>query len=484
MSVAGQDAPSAWTLEQPLVVGRIEIFQGQPATTVSGDHLSAYLDEETKGFRVLPLAGGDGEDPLAVYLRRSPEIRQALAWLRTAREIAWRYADRPEFWRDRPQTAALEPLLRKALAARLTEPLVVVREGPGSLCALLHPAVLYEKAGDSYGRTLHSLIVVKDGGPVTVADGMTSDFLDLIVAHEIGHVIMHSLMGRFMVRLNERRLPHSTGLPTDPGLALMEGWAEAFEALLGKTARGADDRPLRPGDLPKGIVSRQDPVRRERYIWVGQTRETAGRLVTGSEMMALEGVIAGLFYDLLSSRAIAAPFDKCCEVFALDRPVSFPDFARAFLRRFPEDRRVFCRILLENTHGAVMSREAGSLYQPQYLAGKAAKTGRGDKTAATAARQAWRTFMEKLTAEAVAGADPFANVGEPVWLSKWGSMVDLNSANRDQLIAFGLAAAVADRIIAERGRIGFFTGNASKIVADLSAGLPPAAMPPSPPPYE
>ena len=69
--------------------------------------------------------------------------------------------------------------------------------------------------------------------------------------------------------------------------------------------------------------------------------------------------------------------EKCCEVFALDRPASFPECGRAFLRRFPEDRRIFCRIIRGITRRVIMNRDAGA----------------------------------------------------PLWLQKWGRHVDLNSAS-------------------------------------------------------
>lgn len=184
--------------------------------------------------------------------------------------------------------------------------------------------------------------------------------------------------------------------------------------------------------------------------------------------MALEGVIAGLFFDLLTSRAIVAPFEKCCEVLALDRPSSFPEFVRGFLRRFPEDRRIVCRILLENTHGAIMDRDVGGLYRTAYWARKALQQHRGTRETKALAERTYRRYLEQLVARAVSGEDLFANVGAPVWFGSWNRSIDLNSANQQQLLEFGIQEKVVTRLLAERARRGFFTGNAHALIESFS----------------
>ena len=464
--LAGQMPEPVIDYQKPIIFGQIEMNNGRPVTTMSGDSISGFLDEETTAFRVVPMTWNSLNAQLARYISGSEEIGKSIQWLRTAREIALKCSERDEFWENRKQAATFRPLLRSAMAARIKEPLLVVTEGPGSVCAILHPAIMLTRPEDKSGKTLHSLVLIKNTENLSLEQGIKNDFLDLIVAHEIGHVIMHSLMAAAMKPLNEGKLPHGARKRTNPMLALMEGWAIAFEAFLGQDRKDLNGKPAQLAELPDLVTSRQEPVRRERYIWVDQDSEKRGRLISGNEMMAMEGVIAGLFFDILSSRSITASFDKCCEVFACDRPVTFAEFGRAFLRRFPQDRRVFCRIILENTRCTIMNLDVAGLYRSQYWAKKMYQTGKGSKEAFSSAEKVYYNFKEKLINEAISGGDPFYQVGPIVWLQKWQKRVDINSASRQQLIDYGLPEKQVDKFIAARSKNGYFRGNANQIISE------------------
>jgi len=143
----------------------------------------------------------------------------------------------------------------------------------------------------------NTLMLIEDiKGAFDVSAAVENDTLDLVFCHENAHGIMFDMYGAFMDRVQKvSNIGHDSAMISDGGLAYIEGWAEAFEALYGPA------NPLltlKPEEREKYRISeflfgRQDPIRRQRYIWAFQDQKT-GLLKTGQQILHTEGVIAGV----------------------------------------------------------------------------------------------------------------------------------------------------------------------------------------------
>lgn len=275
-------------------------------------------------------------------------------------------------------------------------------------------------------RTLVSCINVKNSGirgcvNLTLPGRIRNDTLDLAFLHENTHGIMYDLYGshfRTIPRPSDNG--HDGPIISDRGLAWIEGWAEAFEALYGPANPLLKEGRIDPAKygLAEFQLTRQDPVRRERYIWNASAKRRSGLLKTGAQLIATEGAVAAIVYDLLTSRAVAHPFDKLCITMVSHHPQDLIELVRGLMETYPNDARTVARIFLENTRYATVDNEARNLYHAYYTAKKAYVQKRTDIATYRSARDAYVRHKETLFHRVIADTSLLsANVGPDLWLS-------------------------------------------------------------------
>lgn len=127
-------------------------------------------------------------------------------------------------------------------------------------------------------------------------------------------------------------------------------------------------------------------------------------------MMAYEGVIATLFYRMISDERLAgAGLDIDLKIIAATGPmarqaeptVSMMESADRYMELFPEDRVAMADIVIATTYGATVSQDAVRMYE------RAARSGRlGNIDAFRANAQALFKRLRELTAEVTAATQP------------------------------------------------------------------------------
>lgn len=266
----------------------------------------------------------------------------------------------------------------------------------------------------------NSVIFVEDTpGFLDVADSIANDTFDLVMAHENAHGIMIDMYGSRMKDLDMKKRSnygHDSPVISDRNLAYIEGWAEAFEALYGPAnpllkLREAERKKYR---LSEFLFTRQDPVRRDAYVW--QTREKNGLLKNANQLIATEGVIAGQFYDILTSRALTDSFVKCVTLMYEYRPSDFVEFIKCWAKRYPEDQRTIYRIFLENTLYSTMSNDARQMYHNYYNAKLKFMKKQLAEAEFHVIKNKWYAFKEELFKRAIETGAIDSSVGPDLWM--------------------------------------------------------------------
>ncbi len=359
------------------------------------------------------------------YLRKNPHIRDALAARRTARGIIARFLDASVVEKKEDLEAVREQAYRW-----MSQPLVILSRNPSLVGRAIGPSCHFFPIGilGSDGKQKHletSFVLLEDlraeqgKTPFSVARAVSNDTLDLVVCHEMAHAIMRDAYGRAG---NKTLRPisangHSPELITDATLAFTEGWAEAFEAFYGRDKRNINSLGERNNGVASVLLDRQHPVRRERWLWLNGPEAKDGRLKNSAQLMACEGVIATLFYEILENRALVSPFEKSIQIMWRDRPASFPAFVSSWLKRFSEDRRILLRIVLENTRYATIDAQLPQLYQNWYEMKRKFHRKEASAEAMRTAEEAYTRRKEEVFAKALAGADPFAALFPELWVN-------------------------------------------------------------------
>ncbi|PKL40362.1 MAG: hypothetical protein CVV41_19435 [Candidatus Riflebacteria bacterium HGW-Riflebacteria-1] len=187
--------------------------------------------------------------------------------------------------------------------------------------------------------------------------GMQDPSAASVIAHETGHMIMDQLYERNNYPATNYYGAHSKNTVSDEGFALSEGWAEAIEAL--STKEYHDNATSWRIKTHKNIAD-------NKYVFKNQgvtTGPNDGILKNGMEMLSTEGVNASLFYDVLESNRIQAPYSKICQVFETAKPQTYRDFVDAYIQKYPEDRSQMIKQFLENTKYATVDNKATIRYK-------------------------------------------------------------------------------------------------------------------------
>ncbi|HWI53032.1 MAG TPA: helix-hairpin-helix domain-containing protein, partial [Symbiobacteriaceae bacterium] len=351
---------------------------------------------------------------------------------------------------------------------------------------------------------------------------------------ELGHLTLRTLIGK--VPPGPSRTMHQSMSVTDYPTALDEGWAEHFEALVvdhsenpwllghqrGKYADLIDtwvcevDGHLRQLGVRRNLFVHDRPLPESALapcpdpfkVWL--EGETLGiflldRLKTGQAMLSCEGVIATLFYRVVTNHELRnnwsepdfyaqflppgtpvndpkdhfSPYENAnLKLFAAMRQMARPvdphrilllDLVRAFATCFPREVSTMYQILLETTWGATASREVAVALEALANQGQT-----GHLVAFQEGIDKATKAMRSLHADLLAGRIALdTNVGPELWVLNKSFLVpksairtdlrtiplavNLNTASVPELMSIdGIALDLARAIVAKRREVGFF----------------------------
>lgn len=385
-----------------------------------------------------------------------------------------------------------------AFVDKLTRPLYFVVKTRGGI------GISYSGTGFLLENRVNGVPVLSDNRDVGAVFIPTQDpwvdatsefsrFLVIPVVHEVGHQVMDLAYDGKQPTDESQVVYHYTNKPSGPSIAFKEGWAEFFEANLFRDSAHFEDREK----LPLEIELRQDHAREMRLIYSSLGKKT-GQVKSADELVATEGVVSGLFFNLLTHRKLERGLEKTIQVFHESRPKNYVEFIEAFLARFPEDRKLALRVFLESTRYATVSREVPEIYRRGYeakLAFLKAPAERREELRASwqALKQDYTRMKEALFEQILQSGDVRSAVSSGLWvaypdprdLHGRNKSVDLNLVNLDEMVEIPalreLAVKyeirdssghideyiVADRIIEARSR----AGGSFKDPADLAGSL-------------
>jgi len=342
---------------------------------------------------------------------------------------------------------------------------------------------------------------LEPGSPLfQLPDGRESGFFVLPVVHEFGHQVMDMAYDGFQPEEHSEVDCHATNSATEPALALKEGWAEFFEAYLFVHSDHFDNRR----HLPLEVELRQDRAREMRLIYASLGKKT-GEVKTGEQLISTEGVVSGLFYNILSHRKVDRAMEKSISVFHHGRPSSYVGFVESWVELYPADRNLITRIFLESTRYATLSPEVPEIYRQVYQVKLAYVKATGAEKEAlrqeyNRLRRAYADTKEALFNEATRTGRLSAVVSGGLWvqfpdpgdLHGRDRAVNLNVASLEELVnvpglrqiaeqfeirdsaGFIDEYIVADRILEARGRAGGTFNRVSSLV-DALQNLPEGA---------
>lgn len=383
---------------------------GQPESVNISNEFEKLEVSRPSGFKVTPFAGaGDYAKDAIPSLQKSEEMLDSAKLRVIARMIKYDLIKKS----GKEQYAEFYKQYISAPIACF----VGLNLGTGPACGQI-PAYLPLKDGKNF--FFSTLTIIEDiPGHFMVVDAIKNDTFDLVVAHENAHGIMFDMYGSQMGVVEKKsNMGHDGPVISDRGLAYIEGWAEAFEALYGPTnpLLKLKEEEREKYRISEFLFTRQDPVRRDRYIWQ-TTKKKTGILKNGLQIISTEGAVAGVFYDILTSRALKDPFVKSVSVMYSYRPKDIIEFLKGWVKDNPDDKRVLYRIFLEGTNYATVSNKARGLYHDYYQAKLKYVQKKLDEKAFYEIKNKWTAFKEELFATVMKQDNIDANVGPDLWMN-------------------------------------------------------------------
>ena len=429
------------------------------------------------------------------YLASSKEMQDVLKLRRTARQIRYQ-ALKDVINKAKELTAEQKNDVNNFLSQSVGAPIVLMSQSPlprfmpapGPCMIPMGAEMVENKTGKRLGieTSMICVIDIGEGKEIlfSVANAMDNDTLDLVVAHETAHAIHFDMYGKLFQKIQRTSSNgHDAPIITDVGLAYVEGWAEAFEAVYGPANLKLKEKDRKKYNISEFLYGRQDPIRRDRYIWSTTTGKKTGVLKNGLQLMSTEGVIAGHIYDILTSRAINAPYEKIIQTM-LNTPMNFMEFVDTFVKVFPEDKRVVYRIILENSHYVTMDSQAAQNYRNYYENKVGYTQKKVSKQDFDKVKSSYKAYTEALFAKAMKSNDIFANVGPQMWVAGkinlstlkrepteakklmakafgkkdkfYEFRLDINTATAEMFRAIGFAETDAAKLVESRDKTGFF----------------------------
>jgi len=429
------------------------------------------------------------------YLTDSKEMQDVLKLRRTARQIRYQ-ALKDTINKAKELTAEQKSSINNFLSQSVGSPVVLLgtsplprfMPSPGPCMIPMGAEMVENKTGKRLGIET-SMICILDIGAgkdilFSVANAMNNDTLDLVVAHESAHSIQFDMYGKLFQKIQRTSSNgHDAPIITDLGLAYVEGWAEAFEALYGPANLKLKEKDRKKYNISEFLYSRQDPIRRDRYVWSTTTGKKTGVLKNGLQLMSTEGVVAGHIYDIMTNRAINAPFEKVIQTMLVS-PMNFMEFIDTFVKLFPDDKRVVYRIILENSHYVTMDSQAAQSYKNYYENKVGYTQKKVSKQDFDKVKSAYKAYTEALFAQAMKSGNIFANVGPQMWFAGkinlsalkreatdakklmakafgkkdefYEFRLDLNTSTAEMFGMIGFAEADAAKLVEARDKEGFF----------------------------
>ena len=512
-NISGDQNPidGALVMMQPVTVGKGNLIGGFLGKTLN---IPKQVKIDDVGYLVFALAAdaiqvnpadpkGYHEKSVKPYLTDSKEMTDSLKLRRTARQIRFQ-ALKDAISKAEGLTEEQKKRVLEFLSQSVGSPMVVMSKSPlpsfmpspGPCMIPLGAEMVADKTGKRIGIETSMICVLdieSEGKKLfSVDDALKNDTLDLVVAHENGHAIMFDMYGKLFQKIQRTSSNgHDAPIITDVGLAYVEGWAEAFEAVYGPANPKLAEKDRTKYNISEFLYARQDPIRRDRYVWASNVGKKTGVLKNGLQLMSTEGVIAGHIYDILTSRAINAPYEKCIQTM-LTAPMNFMEFVQNYVKLFPEDKKVIYRIMLENSHYVTMHENAAESYKNYYEFKVAYTQKKISKEDFTKAKTQYKAYTEGLFAEAMKNDNIFANVGPQMWFAGkinltqmkkeagaakkylatafgkkdefYEFRLDLNTATVEMFRMIGFAEADAAKLVATRDEKGFFKGNPVSII--------------------
>jgi hypothetical protein len=338
---------------------------------------------------------------------------------------------------------------------------------------------------------------------VITNESVESGNLEEIFSHELGHQVLHELVGTLPPR--ESCNMHQSMAVTDYPTALDEGYAEHFQPLARDATSNAGLRALSAGttatDLDVLWISRLDTQLRtdgvkrnlfvhrkalpaaaldssvDRYaLYVEDETSTAfvDELRSGQEMMASEGVIATLFYRIVSNPTIRAhrrdpafyraflaagqsleavsPYENAnlklfvamrhaAKALASGAPPMIA-LVQSYAETFPDEARAIHTIFLETTRGATASQEVARAFERAATEGR-----RGDISAFRSSSRAAFTLLDSTIDRVTRGSvAPDANLGPQLWLLNTDFRISAALWNPNRTLAFTLNLNTASEV--------------------------------------
>lgn len=375
------------------------------------------------------------------YLLKNTAVSDSILLRRTARSIRYKYflknIDKFKQWDKKTKDSVLA-----YLASSIKSPIIVMlqyydvnKRNPSPHLDARSIVVKNPRTNKQISVDTNSVFLAGvTGRGFSIKNIMKDDFLALIFCHENAHGIMSDMYGSSFQYLRDvNGADHSTDLITDRSLAYKEGWAEGFEAIYGLRNRRFRLRKNKRSKMIEFFNSRQNPMRKDKYIWNSPINKKTGNLKNGSQLMASEGVIAGLFYDILVSRTINASFEKCVTVM-LECPKDFMSFFNIFVEKYPNDKKTMYRILLEDTHYVTMDNKARANYKELYKMKMLVNRKKISKSSYLKSRANYKRYTESLFKKAMAGSNIFANVYKQAWFRSVARVNDKNSSHYGEYI--------------------------------------------------
>ncbi len=508
-------ADSVLTMMEPVTAGKGNIIGGflgkalnLPKTVKIGDYGFLVFGLSADAMQVTPIDPKSYHSKSVLpYLIDSKEMKDSLKLRRTARQIRFQVL-KSAIEGAKELNAEQKKNIVDFLSQSVGSPVVLMGKSPfpklmaspGPCMVPMGAEMVEAKSGNRLGIETSMICVLdieSEGKKLfSVEDALNNDTLDLVIAHENAHAIQFDMYGKLFQKIQRTSSNgHDAPIITDVGLAYVEGWAEAFEAVYGPANPKLKEKDRTKYNISEFLFSRQDPIRRDNYVWASNSGKKTGVLKNGLQLMSTEGVIAGHFYDILTSRAINAPYEKCIQTM-LTSPMNFMEFINNYVQLFPEDKKVIYRIMLESSHYVTMDKDAPKAYfdyyqkRLEYLQKKVSKAD-FDKV-----KTEYKNYTEALFAKAMKGSDIFANVGPQMWfagkinltaLKKEASAakkimakafgkkdeyyefrLDLNTATADMFRMIGFAEADAAKLVAARDAEGFFKkGNPVSMIKSI-----------------
>jgi len=342
---------------------------------------------------------------------------------------------------------------------------VGINLGTGPACGQI-PLFLSMKDGSLF--FFNTVMIIEDiPNAFSIVDAIKNDTFDLVVAHENAHGIMYDMYGSQMQVVKKvSNVGHDGPVISDRGLAFIEGWAEAFEALYGPTnpLLKLKEEEREKYRISEFLFTRQDPVRRDRYIWQAYKGKKTGLLKNGLQIISTEGVVAGQFYDIMTSKALKDPFIKSIAVMYNHRPKDYIEFLKGWVQDNPQDKQTLYRIFLEETKYVTVSNEARALYFDYYQAKLKYVQKQLEESKFYEIKKKWEAYKEDLFKKVMQSDNLTSNIGPDLWMNVTNTNLEkatnirvnlsIYSAGLMTKVIRGITAEDVDAIIKARDALG------------------------------